>query len=328
VRRYERRLLLAFSDIVGSTPYFARFGDVAGRQLHQLHADLIERAALDHGGRIVDTVGDGVFFVFPDVDAGLRAVVAFEQALAQQNARRERAHQLQVRLGLHWGPVLSDGAAVTGDAVHVAARVARAANPGTVFLTRHAFQELGLAGRLHCRRTGVVELKGVADAVELYELDWRDRETFPRSVLIEETGRSLELPQQDIVSFGRLADHDGAPANDIVLQAADALASRSISRWHFELRRGADGLRLRCLSEAPTTLDGVAVPRGVELPVRSGARIGVAGALTLRLVAAPGSRVDDAESRTMVLGGSTQARRVGLAGSPAGGDPDIRTGPG
>ena len=30
-RRFERSLLMAFSDIVGSTPYFARFGDAVGR---------------------------------------------------------------------------------------------------------------------------------------------------------------------------------------------------------------------------------------------------------------------------------------------------------
>ena len=40
-RRFERTLLMAFSDIVGSTPYFARFGDAVGRQLHQLHFDLL-----------------------------------------------------------------------------------------------------------------------------------------------------------------------------------------------------------------------------------------------------------------------------------------------
>lgn len=310
VRRYERQLLLAFSDIVGSTPYFARFGDVAGRQMHLLHADLVERAAVAQGGRIVDTVGDGVFFVFPEPDAGLRAAVAFEQALAAQNTRRERAHQLQVRLGLHWGKVLSDGDAVSGDAVHVAARVARAASPGTVYLTRHVFQELGPGRRLQCRRTGQAQLKGLVDSVELYELDWRDREAFPRHVLIEETGQSIELPQQDIVSFGRLAEHDGAPANDIVLQGPDAEATRGISRWHFELRRAADGLRLRCLSDARTTLDGQALSRGLDTPVRSGARIRVASTLTLQLMPGPSSPLDDADSRTMFIGpGKTEQRR-------------------
>ena len=61
-RRFERTLLMAFSDIVGSTPYFARFGDAVGRQLHQLHFDLLGQAAGDAQGRIVDAVGAGVLW--------------------------------------------------------------------------------------------------------------------------------------------------------------------------------------------------------------------------------------------------------------------------
>ena len=38
---------MAFSDIVGSTPYFARFGDAAGRELQQRHLDLLGLAAGD-----------------------------------------------------------------------------------------------------------------------------------------------------------------------------------------------------------------------------------------------------------------------------------------
>src|SRR6185436_21112931 len=113
-RRFERSLLMVFSDIVGSTPYFARFGDAVGRQLHQLHFDLLGQAATDAKGRIVDAVGDGVFCVFPGADAGVRGIVAFQQAMARENAARAREHQLAVRIGMHWGSVLTDGEMVTG----------------------------------------------------------------------------------------------------------------------------------------------------------------------------------------------------------------------
>lgn len=45
VRRFEKRLALVFSDIVGSTPYFARFGDAEGQKLQQRHADFVHAAA-------------------------------------------------------------------------------------------------------------------------------------------------------------------------------------------------------------------------------------------------------------------------------------------
>jgi class 3 adenylate cyclase len=300
-RRFERSLLMAFSDIVGSTPYFSRFGDAVGRQLHQLHFDLLEQAAKDADGRIVDAVGDGVFCVFPGAEAGMKGMVAFQQAMARENAARAHEHQLTVRIGLHWGSVLTDGATVTGDSVHVAARVARAAERGTIYLTRQVFLEFGPAQRLHCHPIGARELKGVAQPVDLLELDWRDRAAFPRSVLIEETKEQLALPHQDIVSFGRLNEHEGARANDVVLMHPDPGRARQISRWHFELRRVPDGLRLRTLSEGLTTIDGARVDKGIDVPVRSGTRIGVAQTLTLRLVGGDQGAADDENDRTMMI---------------------------
>ena len=299
--RFERSLLMAFSDIVGSTPYFARFGDAVGRQLHQLHFDLLGQAAADAQGRIVDAVGDGVFCVFPGAEAGVRGIVAFQQAMARENVARAREHQLTVRIGLHWGSVLTDGTLVTGDSVHVAARVARAAEPGGVCLTRQVFLEFGPALRLLCHPIGTRELKGVAQPVELLELDWRDPAAFPRRVLIEETEEHIALPQQDIVSFGRLHEPDGARANDIVLFHPDPVRSRQISRWHFDLRRTPEGLRLRTLSDGVTTIDGQPVAKGVDVPVRSGTRIGVAKTLTLRLAGPVHAAVDDDENRTMIV---------------------------
>lgn len=300
-RRFERRLLMVFSDIVGSTPYFARFGDAIGRQLHQLHFDLIEQSFGAHQGRLVDAVGDGAFCVFPDAESGLRGVVAFHQAIARANAVRQRPHQMQVRIGLHWGPVLTDGVQVTGDSVHIAARVARVADPGAVVLTRSVFQELGPRARLHCHSAGVRELKGVAEPVDLLELDWRDPTAFPRRVTIVETGETLDLPQQDIVSFGRLPEHDGARANDIVLNHPDPERARQISRWHFELRRVGDGVHLRALSDSETTIDGQPVAKGAEVPVKSGCSIRVADTLTLQLAGPARAAADDESSRTMMI---------------------------
>ena len=296
-RRFEQSLLLAFSDIVNSTAYFSRFGDAVGRQLHQLHYDLLAQAATDAQGRIVDAVGDGMFCVFPSSEAGVRGIVAFQQATARENAARSREHQLTVRIGLHWGPVLTDGVMVTGDSVHVAARVARAAEPGTVYLTREVFMEFAPTLRLHCRPIGARELKGFAMPVELLELDWRDPAVFPRRVLIEETQEDVALPQQDIVTFGRLQEHQGARANDVVLHHPDPALTRRISRWHFELRRAPDGLRLRAVSDGLTTVDGQPVSRGIDVPVRSGTRIGIADTLTLVLAGPAG---DDEDNRTMV----------------------------
>ena len=280
-RRFERQLALAFSDIVGSTPYFARFGDAAGRQLVQLHIDLLNECLPHRQGRIVDTAGDGAFLVFPSADAAISALIEFEKIVSRENATRARDHQLQVRIGGHWGPALTDGVTVSGDSVNLCARVAASASAGEIRLTREMFQELSPAHRLNCRPIGAAELKGVSRMVELVTFDWRDRSIFPTRIRIEETKEELDLPHQDIISFGRLREHEGTLANDLVLTLPDQLQALKISRWHFELRRFPDGFRLRPLSEGVTEVDGAPVVRGSEVGVKPGSKVRVSRVLTL-----------------------------------------------
>ena len=299
-RRFERPALLVFSDIVGSTAYFSRFGDAAGRQLQQMQLDLLAGCMGDSGGRIVDTAGDGAFLVFPAADAAVAALIALQQGVAAANATRGRQHQLQLRIGMHWGPVLTDGQAVSGDSVNLCARVAASAEAGEIRLTRPVFHQLGRSQRLGCSTLGMLALRDYPAGVELLALEWRDASDFPRCLHIEETGEQIKLPGQDIIAFGRLAENDGVRANDVVLGHPDPALARQISRWHFELRRFDKGLHLHALSDSQTLVDGQRVDKAAPVRVRAGSRIRVADALTLCLVSARRPVLDADADATML----------------------------
>jgi class 3 adenylate cyclase len=299
-RRFETSAAICFSDIAGSTAYFARFGDAAGRQLQQLHIDLLERALAQHGGRLVDTAGDGAVTFFTAAAAAAAAMCQLQKDVNAENVHRARDHQLVLRIGVHWGRVLTDGVQVTGDVMNLCARIAASAEPGQIRLSRDAFRELDIGLRLRCRPLGDVELKGAGRAVELLSLDWLDRERFPVAVRVRETGERIELPLQDIVSFGRMDIIEGMSANDVVLALPDAMATRQISRWHFELRRRTDGYILRSVTSHPTLVDGRPLQRGDEVPVRPGTVVTLSGVMTLDLLGR--TRMDGTRSdETMVL---------------------------
>jgi class 3 adenylate cyclase len=286
VRRFEKPMAVCFSDVVGSTAYFARFGDEAGRKLQQRHFDLLQATVPKVGGRVVDTAGDGAFLVFPTVDAAADALIEFQQQLSLDNLTHPRDHQLSIRCGIHWGPVLTDGVAVTGDNVNLGARVASTADGGEIRLTRDAFVAFSnLRYRLKCRALPPAPMKGIQRPVELMLLEWRDWSLFPESVRIEETGETFKLPSQDTISFGRLREHDGIAANDIVVQLADKLASQKISRWHFELRRRPEGFVLYPLSDQSTEVDGKLVPKGASVAIKPGSSVKLGQVATLRFVA-------------------------------------------
>jgi class 3 adenylate cyclase len=284
-RRFTHRLALSFTDIVGSTAYFARFGDQAGRRLQQRHFDLLERALAPRGGRVVDTAGDGAFSCFPTVEAGAMALTDFFQQLCDDSAARDRDDELLVRASLHWGEVLSDGQAVSGEAVNLASRVAQTGAPSEIRLTREAFRELPNALKLRSMRMLPVALKGIAGMVETFVLAWQDPSLFPVAVRVAETGQVIALPQQDTISFGRLRDDEGSvQGNDVVLAAMDPVASQGISRFHFELRRKASGFVLRAMSSGLTEVDGAAVAQGGEARIGPGTVVRGSRLLTLTFV--------------------------------------------
>jgi hypothetical protein len=238
-------------------------------------------------GRVVDTGGDGAFVVFGSAEAAAQAFTELEKAIALDNLTSGREHQLRVRIGIHWGPVLTDEQLVTGDSVNLAARVTQSATPGEIRLTQEVFQELPNNIRLRTRPLGPVELKGIPRLTPVFALDWRDHGTFPDAVRILETGQVIQLPNQDTIRFGRLKENDGLPANDVVLLLPDETATRKISRWHFELRRQPSAFMLRPVSEQPTEVDGVPVTRGNEVPIKPGSVARVGRVMTLEFFSEP-----------------------------------------
>ncbi len=300
-RRFETSAAICFTDIAGSTAYFARFGDAMGRQLQQLHIDTLERALAAHGGRLVDTAGDGAVTFFTSASNAATAMCALQHELSQANAHRERDHQLVLRIGMHWGRVLTDGVQVTGDVMNLCARITASADPGQIRLSRDCFRELNIAQRLSCRPLGDVELKGAGRALALLTLDWLDRSLFPVAVRVRETGELIDLPLHDIVSFGRMDIIEGMSANDVVLSLPDGMATRQISRWHFELRRRNQGYLLRSVTTHPTLVDGQPLQRGDEVPVMPGTVVGLSGVMTLEFIGS--ARLDGTRSdETMVIG--------------------------
>jgi hypothetical protein len=132
-----------------------------------------------------------------------------------------------------------------------------------------------------------VTIKGMLEPVELLHMEWRDNSRYPSRVRIVETSEVIPLPGQDVITFGRLRDQNGIAANDIVLALPDKVQSQQISRWQFELRRRHDGFVLRAVSDQLTEVDGVAVPKSSEVPIKPGSVVRVAGVMSLEFQAEP-----------------------------------------
>ena len=100
------------------------------------HHGLIRSALAAHGGREVDTQGDGFFAVFSSPRACLAAVLAMQQAL--RAAVWPAGEQVRVRMGVHCGEAEQTATGLVGLEVHRAARIAAVGYGGQVLVSESA----------------------------------------------------------------------------------------------------------------------------------------------------------------------------------------------
>jgi DNA-binding NarL/FixJ family response regulator len=113
-----------FSDIVASTEHAAQVGDRRWRALLDRHDELVRRQLAAHGGREINTTGDGFLALFDAPARAIRCALAIRDRLG--------ALGIQVRIGLHAGELELRGNDVGGIAVHIGARVTASAAAGDV----------------------------------------------------------------------------------------------------------------------------------------------------------------------------------------------------
>jgi class 3 adenylate cyclase/alpha-beta hydrolase superfamily lysophospholipase len=159
----ERALAtVLFTDIVDSTAAVARLGDARWSDVRGEHDRIVRSQILEFRGREVRTTGDGFLATF---DGPARAIQC-----AHSVAHRVKSLSLDVRAGLHTGECEIYGDDVTGIAVHIARRVAEAAGPGEVLVSR-TVRDLVAGSGIAFGERGTRALEGVPEPWELFVVE-------------------------------------------------------------------------------------------------------------------------------------------------------------
>jgi CheY-like chemotaxis protein/class 3 adenylate cyclase len=164
-RRYNEVAVL-ICDIVGFTPYCdANPPEEVVRHLQELVSEF-ERIVSCHEMEKIKTVGDafmataGLFSFVPDP-----ILASLKCGMDMVTASRELARGWEVRVGVHFGPVVAGIVGhrqyvfdLWGDTVNMAARFAAQCNPGTVVTSGSTWHRV--RDRARGRSLGLVEIKG------------------------------------------------------------------------------------------------------------------------------------------------------------------------
>jgi class 3 adenylate cyclase/pimeloyl-ACP methyl ester carboxylesterase len=167
------------ADIAG---YSALMGSDEPRTVRDLkgHQAVVLPMIGEFGGRIIDTAGDGILADFVSVVSAVECAVAIQGKMAERNAAIEPERRMQFRIGINIGDVIFDEARIYGDGINIAARLEGIAEPGGIFISRQAYDQVEGKLALSFRKLGPQNLKNIVKPVEVFAVDGIDGSTQAR----------------------------------------------------------------------------------------------------------------------------------------------------
>src|SRR3954469_239559 len=229
-----------FVDVSGSTRLYESAGDaVAHAAIDQCITIFKDKTAVI-GGRVIKTIGDEVMSTFPDSSSAAGAAIEMQNAIDELPPVANT--KIGVRIGFHFGPLVERDGDVFGDSVNLAARLAGLASKGQIMTSRETVELMSPIMRSSSRRLYSIEVKGKAQAVDLYEILWQQTEdqttlATNRSMVKQKlTALRLKYLDQEIVLEGaRTSLTLGRDkAGDMVI------VDRMASRQHGKIERRLD----------------------------------------------------------------------------------------
>lgn len=188
------------TDLVGSTAMTERIGPLAADELRTEHFGLLRDALERTGGREVKNLGDGLMTVFDSATQSLSCAVAMQQAVEVHNRRAQE--QLDVRIGVSLGDASVEDGDYFGRPAVEAARLCAAAEGGQIMVNALVRQVAGAREGEQFRSLGGLELKGIAEPLQAFELQWEP--LLATGIALQE--RLRELPTTGYV--GRLVERE------------------------------------------------------------------------------------------------------------------------
>jgi class 3 adenylate cyclase/tetratricopeptide (TPR) repeat protein len=181
----RKQVTVLFADLKGSMELLADRDPEEARRLLDPVLERMMEAVHRYEGTVNQVMGDGIMALFgaplAHEDHAVRACYAalrMQESVKRygEEVRRSHAAVVKIRVGLHSGEVVvraigsdlhMDYTAV-GQTTHLAARMEQLADPGAIVITP---ETLALAeGYVEVKSLGLVPVKGLAEAVEVYEV--------------------------------------------------------------------------------------------------------------------------------------------------------------
>jgi len=167
----QRKLIVMFADVSGSTALFERLGDKEAMHAVERCLKRMKRSIDGYKGRTVQVVGDELLGAFDLAEDACQAAIDMQQRIA--DLPPVSGLKLTIRIGLHCGELSDDGKKLSGPAIATAARIAGIARRDQILCSSLLVKTLGELSFIST--TPVPELGSVpenGEALSLFQINW------------------------------------------------------------------------------------------------------------------------------------------------------------
>jgi adenylate cyclase len=164
--RGDLEMALLFTDLVGFSAWALEKGDTGTLELLRAVGTAVEGAILQHDGRIVKRLGDGVMATFLNAQSAVEA--AFDAHDALEAVQLDGYHP-RMRAGVHWGRPRKIGGDYLGIDVNIAARVADAAKADQVLVSDAVLSRID-QGAVRAGRSKRLKADGAPRGLEVVQI--------------------------------------------------------------------------------------------------------------------------------------------------------------
>ncbi|HEX2966321.1 MAG TPA: adenylate/guanylate cyclase domain-containing protein [Syntrophorhabdaceae bacterium] len=167
-------IAVLFTDVVGSTKYFKKHGDIKGREMLRRHHRIAISIVEEFGGSLIKEVGDSVMVYFPDGLNALKAGIKMQHQFSSHNKSAESHNQIHIRVGIHYGKVIVEEKDIYGDVVNVASKLTNLANGDQLFVSHVIYEMTKNTSGAKYELINFWNLKNVPIGLTIYKVIWED----------------------------------------------------------------------------------------------------------------------------------------------------------
>jgi len=238
---------VVFADLAGSARIFEAMGNARATATVTHLIQMLGNQCEAHGGRVVKTLGDGIFAIFPHSLDAVAAVIQLQRGHQKRVVTWPVPLRMELQIGVARGEVVEVDGDFYGDAVNLASRLSDMAGSGQIWAAEGVVQDLP-EGDFRHRSLGPITIRGKHEMPVVYRVYWHEDYFSPFLTI------PAELPLQVAsdsaigqIEFARLGVRSTFNAQEMpihlgrVNEAHFIISDPRVSRLHarLHLRQGS-----------------------------------------------------------------------------------------